>query len=147
MKTVLAALAAAMLASCATAKTECAPPPKDLVIKDLRNGTGSKAVAARTAVNVGYTGWLYDGCKADLKGKMFDTSEGRPVPFGFTVGAGKVIRGWDEGLVGMRERGKRQLVIPADKAYGARGAGDVIPPNAALVFEVELINIIYQPEQ
>jgi FKBP-type peptidyl-prolyl cis-trans isomerase len=93
-------------------------------------------------VLVGYTGWLYDPCKPDHKGEMFDTSAGRPTPFGLIVGTGRVIQGWDEGLIGMREKGKRLLIIPPDKAYGAKGAGDKIPPNATLVFEVELLQVI-----
>jgi FKBP-type peptidyl-prolyl cis-trans isomerase len=141
----------AMLTACATAqvaaaprKTVCDPPPKDLVVKDIKTGTG-QAVRVRSAVAVGYTGWLYDGCKSDLKGAKFDTNEGQPAPFGFMVGAGRVIKGWDEGLIGMREKGTRLLIIPADKAYGNRAAGDKIPPNSTLVFEIDLHNIVFQP--
>jgi FKBP-type peptidyl-prolyl cis-trans isomerase FkpA len=126
----------------AAAKTGCVPPPKDLVVKELEPGSGDSA-RFRTAVLVGYTGWLYDGCKPDFKGEQFDTSVGRSTPFGFMVGTGKVIKGWDEGIIGMKEKGKRLLVIPADKAYGAAGApGGKIPPNSTLVFEVELNKII-----
>ena len=126
----------------APAKAACTPPPKELVVKDLDRGTG-KVVEARDPVYVNYTGWLYDGCAKDLKGAQFDTSEGRVTPFGFIVGAGRVIKGWDEGVAGMREKGKRLLVIPPDKAYGAAGAGGgLIPANATLVFEVTLLNII-----
>ena len=133
-------------APAAPAKAECAAPPKELVVKDIQRGSG-QAVRVRSAVMVNYTGWVYDGCKGDLKGVMFDTSVGRPTPFGFTVGAGRVIKGWDEGLLGMREKGKRLLVIPANKAYGDRAAGDKIPPNSTLVFEVDLDKIIYQPPE
>ena len=91
------------------------------------------------AVLVGYTGWVYDGCKPDLKGEQFDSSEGRRTPFGLMIGAGRVIKGWDEGLVGMREGGKRLLVIPPDKAYGERSPTPKIPPNSTLVFEVNLV--------
>ncbi len=99
----------------------------------------------RTGLMVTYTGWLYDGCKADLKGALFDKWD-RPVPFGFIVGAGRVIKGWDEGVPGMKEKGaKRLLIIPPDKAYGEKGAGDKIPPNAALVFEIETFGIGYYP--
>ena len=131
----------------APAKPGCAPAPKELVKKDLAPGTG-RAIIPRSAVTVGYTGWLYDGCAPDLKGKKFDSSEGRAAPFGFMVGAGKVIKGWDEGVVGMKEKGaKRLLVIPPDKGYGERGAGGVIPPGATLVFEVETYDIVHYPEE
>ncbi len=134
--------AAATKAAVAPAKVACAPPPKELVVKDLELGDG-RSVEARNPVYVGYTGWLYDGCAKDLKGAQFDTSEGRVTPFGFIVGVGRVIKGWDEGVVGMKERGKRLLVIPPDKAYGAAGGGGgKIPPNATLVFEVKLLNIV-----
>ena len=122
----------------------CPPPPKELVTKDLEKGEG-EAVAFRTAVQVSYTGWLYDGCAKDLKGEKFDTSDGRVTPFGFMVGAGRVIKGWDEGLIGIQKGGKRLLVIPADKAYGARSPTPKIPPNSALVFEVTLTNILASP--
>lgn len=122
----------------------CPPPPKELVTRDIEKGEG-EAVAFRTAVAVGYTGWVYDGCAKDFKGEKFDTSDGRPTPFGFMVGAGRVIKGWDEGLIGMRKGGKRLLVIPADKAYGARSPTPKIPPNSALVFEVTLQGIISSP--
>ena len=130
----------------APAKSACAPAPQALVKKDLAPGTG-REVKFRSAVQVGYTGWLYDGCAPDLKGAKFDSSEGRVTPFSFMVGAGKVIKGWDEGLVGMKEKNaKRLLIIPPDKGYGERGAGGVIPPNATLVFEVEVFQIVHQPE-
>lgn len=147
---VLAALAFplhAQDAKKAPAKAGCAPAPKDLVKKDLAPGTG-RPVIPRSAVLVGYTGWLYDGCKDDLKGAKFDSSEGRAAPFGFMVGAGKVIKGWDEGVVGMKEKGaKRLLVIPPDKGYGDKGAGGVIPPGATLVFEVETYEVVHYPEE
>lgn len=122
----------------------CIPPPKELVVKDITPGTG-QAVRFRSAVLVGYTGWTYDGCKPDFKGKEFDSSRDRAAPFGLTVGAGRVIKGWDEGLIGMREKGKRLLIIPPDKAYGERSPTPAIPPNSTLVFEVELVQILYQP--
>lgn len=153
MKSILAVLFAAVLAAgCATQETPkpapvaCKPAPNELETKDLQVGTGD-TVRFRTAVLVRYTGWLYDGCAKDLKGAMFDTSEGRPVPFGFIVGAGRVIRGWDEGVIGMKEGGKRLLIIPSDKGYGAKGAPPKIPPNAALVFEVEVVKIVAQAPQ
>jgi FKBP-type peptidyl-prolyl cis-trans isomerase len=134
-----------LLAGCASVP-ECVPPPKELVVKDMKNGTG-QAVRVRSAVAVGYTGWVYDACKSDHKGVMFDTSAGRPTPFGFMVGAGRVIKGWDEGLIGMKEKGKRMLIIPPEKAYGNRAAGDKIPPNSTLVFEIDLDQIVYQPPE
>jgi FKBP-type peptidyl-prolyl cis-trans isomerase FkpA len=131
-------------APAAPAKT-CVPPPRELVVKDLAPGTGD-AVRFRSAVLVDYSGWLYDGCAADFKGELFDSSNGRQ-PISFMVGVGKVIRGWDEGLIGLKEGGKRLLIIPPEKAYGAAGApGGKIPPNSALVFEVTLAKIIMQAQ-
>ena len=123
----------------------CAAPPRELQVKDLEPGKGEDPVRFRSAVLVHYTGWTYDGCKADLKGGMFDTSTSRAVPFSFMVGVGRVIRGWDEGLIGMKEGGKRLLVIPPDKAYGAASPTPAIPPNSTLVFEVTLVKIVGQP--
>ena len=152
MKSILAILFAALLAAgCATeekpkpAPVACKPAPTDLETRDLTPGSGD-AVRFRSAILVNYTGWLYDGCAKDLKGAQFDTSEGRPTPFGFIVGAGRVIRGWDQGVIGMKEGGKRLLIIPANKAYGAAGAPPRIPPNATLVFEVTLAKIVQQPQ-
>ena len=123
----------------------CKPPPKDLVIRDLAEGSG-KVVAMRSGALVWYTGWLYDGCKPDLKGKQFDSNAGGKVPFSLLVGTGKVIKGWDEGLIGMKEKGKRLLVIPPDKAYGDREVGGgLIPAGSTLVFEVELVQVPFQP--
>ena len=123
----------------------CKPPPTELLTQDLTPGTGD-TVRFRSAVLVNYTGWLYDGCAKDLKGTKFDTSEGKPTPFGFIVGAGRVIRGWDQGVIGMKEGGKRLLVIPSASGYGERGVPGKIPPNSALVFEVDLAKIIQQPQ-
>jgi FKBP-type peptidyl-prolyl cis-trans isomerase FkpA len=103
-------------------------------------GTGAEAVKGKTAV-VHYTGWLYDPAAADKKGKKFDSSLDRNSPFSFPLGGGRVISGWDEGVVGMRVGGKRILVIPSDMAYGRRGAGGVIPPDATLMFEIELLDV------
>jgi FKBP-type peptidyl-prolyl cis-trans isomerase FkpA len=112
----------------------------ELKIIDQKQGTGAEAVAGK-AVIVHYTGWLYDPATPDGHGKKFDSSVDRGVPFGFFLGSGKVITGWDEGVSGMKVGGKRTLVIPPQKAYGERGAGGVIPPNATLVFDVELIDV------
>jgi FKBP-type peptidyl-prolyl cis-trans isomerase len=139
--------AAPVAAPAPAAKTGCAAPPRELQVKDLDPGKGEERVRFRTAVLVGYTGWTYDGCKADFKGEMFDTSVGRPVPMSLMVGVGRVIQGWDEGLVGMKEGGKRLLVIPPNKAYGDRSPTPKIPPNSTLVFEVEIAKILQQPPE
>jgi FKBP-type peptidyl-prolyl cis-trans isomerase len=104
-----------------------------LAYKDLTIGTGQEAKEGDT-VTVHYTGRLKDGTK-------FDSSVDRDEPFSFRIGAGKVIKGWDEGVAGMKEGGKRKLVIPPDLGYGDRGAGKIIPPNATLAFEVELLKV------
>jgi FKBP-type peptidyl-prolyl cis-trans isomerase FkpA len=140
------AAAAAPAPAPSVPRAGCKPIPNELEVTDLDPGRGDDRVRFRTAVLVGYTGWIYDGCKADLKGEMFDSSAGRPVPFmSLMVGVGRVIKGWDEGLVGMKEGGKRLLVIPPHKAYGDRSPTPTIPPNSTLVFEVELSKIISQP--
>jgi peptidylprolyl isomerase len=107
--------------------------PSGLQYIDLVEGTGATPAAGQT-VFVHYTGTLQDGTK-------FDSSRDRNRPFSFTLGAGRVIRGWDEGISTMKVGGRRQLIIPPDLGYGARGAGGVIPPNATLVFDVELLRI------
>jgi FKBP-type peptidyl-prolyl cis-trans isomerase FkpA len=107
---------------------------------DLAPGTGDEIKSGQTAL-VHYTGWLYDAAAAENKGRKFDSSVDRNEPFEFPVGAGMVIRGWDEGVVGMKVGGKRRLVIPPEMGYGSRGAGGVIPPGATLVFDVELVEI------
>ena len=112
----------------------------ELVKNDDVPGTGNEAGAGRQ-VTVHYTGWLYDQAKADHKGKKFDSSKDHGEPFSFKLGAGQVIRGWDQGVAGMKVGGTRTLVIPSELGYGARGAGGVIPPNATLVFEVELLGV------
>ena len=104
---------------------------------DTTVGTGAEATAAHK-VSVHYTGWLYENGK---KGKKFDSSLDRGQPFGFVLGAHQVIRGWDEGVAGMKVGGKRTLIIPPELGYGARGAGGVIPPNATLTFDVELLGV------
>jgi len=100
---------------------------------DQAVGTGDVAVAGKT-VSVHYTGWLENG-------KKFDSSVDRGQPFSFPLGAGRVIKGWDEGVQGMKVGGKRKLTIPSDLGYGSRGAGGVIPPNATLIFDVELLAV------
>ena len=111
-----------------------------LQISNGKEGTGAEAAAGKT-VTVHYTGWLYDSKAADHHGKKFDSSKDHGEPFSFKLGAGQVIRGCDQGVAGMKIGGTRTLVIPSDLGYGARGAGGVIPPNATLVFDVELLDV------
>ncbi len=110
-----------------------------LIIDDLTVGEGDAIVEAQTAV-VHYEGWLYDEDAADHKGAKFDSSRDRNEPFSFLLGAGQVIRGWDEGIEGMKAGGLRRLTIPPDMAYGSQGRGQ-IPGDATLVFDVELLEI------
>ena len=110
-----------------------------LVKTDAVVGKGKEAVAGKT-VDVHYTGWLYEAAAPNQRGKQFDSSVGRG-PFSFPLGAGRVIKGWDEGVAGMKVGGKRTLVIPPELGYGKRGAGGVIPPDATLVFDVELLDV------
>jgi FKBP-type peptidyl-prolyl cis-trans isomerase len=107
---------------------------------DNKIGTGAEAVKGASVV-VHYTGWLYAPSAADHKGTKFDSSRDRNEPFVFPLGGGRVIRGWDEGVAGMKVGGQRTLVIPPDMGYGSRGAGGVIPPNATLLFDVELLDV------
>ncbi len=103
-------------------------------------GTGREAEPGFN-VSVHYTGWLYDEKASDHKGKKFDSSVDRGQPFKFDLGASQVIQGWDEGFAGMKIGGKRTLIIPSEMGYGARGAGGAIPPNATLLFDVELLDV------
>jgi FKBP-type peptidyl-prolyl cis-trans isomerase FkpA len=112
---------------------------KELQKIDVKVGSGTEAVKGKSVI-VHYTGWLYDPATSQ-KGAKFDSSRDRNVPFGFPLGAGRVIRGWDEGVLGMKVGGQRTLIIPPDMGYGERGAGGVIPPNATLIFDVELIEV------
>jgi FKBP-type peptidyl-prolyl cis-trans isomerase FkpA len=112
----------------------------ELIKKDTKVGTGEEATVGK-AVDVHYTGWLYDPSAPDKKGAQFDSSRDRGAPFSFLLGAGRVIKGWDRGVAGMKVGGQRTLIIPADMAYGAQGAGKVIPPNATLIFDVELLGL------
>ena len=111
-----------------------------LVKDDVKVGTGAEAKTGQT-VSVHYTGWLYDPSAADKHGKQFDSSRTRGTPFQFPLGAGRVIKGWDQGVAGMKVGGQRTLTIPAEMGYGARGAGGSIPPNATLIFDVELLGV------
>lgn len=140
MAAATAVLLLSLLAGCA----DPGPPPGGRVAElqriDERNGTGAVA-AAGTDVTVHYTGWLFDEKAANRRGEKFDSSVDRGEPFSFLLGAGRVIRGWDEGVAGMRVGGKRVLMIPPELGYGRKGAGGVIPPNVSLVFEVELLDV------
>jgi FKBP-type peptidyl-prolyl cis-trans isomerase len=142
----------AAVTACAQTGTPPAAPAKpaaaaapavvtELVKKDTKEGNGKLAEKGK-AVSVHYTGWLYDPAAPEQKGKKFDSSLDRKIPFGFILGAGRVIKGWEEGVVGMKEGGQRTLIIPASMGYGDKGAGGVIPPGATLLFEVELLKIL-----
>ena len=127
--------------SAAISATSAAPGPvaNKLIVTDIKLGSGKEALpGAQVAVN--YTGWLYRPLAKDMHGKQFDSSVGRG-PFEFPLGAGRVIKGWDKGVAGMKVGGKRTLIIPSDMAYGSRGAGADIPPNSALIFDVELLDV------
>ncbi len=121
----------------AVAAGETMTTPSGMKIVDTVEGTGATPSTGQTCV-MHYTGWLYEDGE---KGAKFDSSVDRGQPFEFTIGVGQVIRGWDEGVASMKVGGKRTLIIPADLGYGARGAGGVIPPNATLIFDVELLDV------
>ena len=108
--------------------------------QDVKVGQGAEARKGNV-VRVHYTGWLYDASRPDKRGQKFDSSKDGNTPFDFTLGAQEVIPGWDEGVAGMKVGGTRLLTIPPAMGYGARGAGGVIPPNATLVFEVDLLEV------
>ena len=126
---------AALIAMTTAATAETVTTPSGLKYQDEVVGTGPEPKAGQQ-VTVHYTGWLDEGGK---KGKKFDSSRDRNQPFSFPLGAGQVIKGWDEGVATMKTGGKRTLIIPPQLGYGARGAGGVIPPNATLIFDVELL--------
>lgn len=126
---------AALIAMTAAANAEIVTLPSGLKYQDEVVGTGPEPKAGQQ-VTVQYTGWLDEGGR---KGKKFDSSRDRNQPFSFPLGAGQVIKGWDLGVATMKAGGKRTLIIPPDLGYGARGAGGVIPPNATLIFDVELL--------
>ncbi|HYG04965.1 MAG TPA: FKBP-type peptidyl-prolyl cis-trans isomerase [Stenotrophomonas sp.] len=133
-----------LLALAAAACTPAGPPPGGRVAAfqalDTQAGQGALAQPG-DRVSVHYTGWLYDEHAADKHGPKFDSSLDRGEPFSFALGAGQVIRGWDEGVAGMRVGCKRTLLLPPEYGYGERGAGGVIPPGASLVFDVELLQV------
>jgi peptidylprolyl isomerase len=121
----------------AQAKGKTMTTASGLQIEDSVVGTGASPAKGQTCV-MHYTGWLYEN---GVKGKKFDSSVDRNEPFEFPIGMSRVIKGWDEGVATMKVGGKRTLIIPPDMGYGARGAGGVIPPNATLVFDVELLGV------
>ena len=134
----LAGVAAAVAFKSAMAQTgKTMTTPSGLQITDIKVGTGATPKTGQTCV-MHYTGWLYEN---GAKGKKFDSSVDRGEPFEFPIGQKRVIAGWDEGVASMKVGGKRTLIIPPALGYGARGAGGVIPPNATLIFEVELLGV------
>jgi FKBP-type peptidyl-prolyl cis-trans isomerase FkpA len=141
MRLLLSLFAVFALAACTVAPPAQATGSVDkLTVIDQKVGTGAEAKDGMTVL-VHYTGWLYDDSAKDKHGKKFDSSRDRDEPFSFMLGQGNVIAGWDQGVAGMHVGGKRILLIPAALGYGANGAGDDIPPNASLVFEVELLKV------
>jgi FKBP-type peptidyl-prolyl cis-trans isomerase FkpA len=124
----------------AVIQTEQSAGVTELQVTDVVKGEGATANAGQDVV-VHYTGWLYQPGQPDNKGKKFDSSLDRGQPFVFPLGGGRVIQGWDQGVAGMQVGGKRLLIIPPEMGYGASGAGGVIPPNATLIFEVDLLEI------
>ena len=140
MRSLLLAASLLLLAAC----TAPVPPPGGSVAEleriDTLAGTGAVATSG-SDVTVHYTGWLYDEKAPQQRGLKFDSSVDRGQPFTFLLGAGQVIRGWDDGVAGMKVGGKRTLLIPADLGYGSNGAGGVIPPGASLVFEITLRDV------
>jgi FKBP-type peptidyl-prolyl cis-trans isomerase FkpA len=135
-------LSVLLLAACQTGSDRIPPGGSvaELQRIDDRAGTGAFATSG-SDVTVHYTGWLYDQDAPGKRGQKFDSSHDHGAPFTFLLGAGQVIRGWDDGVAGMQVGGKRTLLIPSAYAYGRNGAGEVIPPNASLVFEVELLDV------
>lgn len=112
----------------------------ELIKTDTKVGAGKEAVNNKLVI-VHYTGWLYDPKAPKNRGTKFDSSVDRGQPFDFMLGAGQVIKGWDQGVAGMKVGGHRTLIIPSEMGYGARGAGGAIPPNATLMFDVELLDV------
>jgi len=137
-----AAVLAGSISGCGGGKP--APAPASAVTSmqstQIKAGAGDEVTAGKIAV-VQYTGWLYEAAAKDNKGKEFDSSRNQGQPFRFPLGAGQVIKGWDQGVVGMKVGESRRLIIPPDLAYGDSGAGGVIPPGATLVFDIDLVAI------
>ncbi|MDX8400759.1 MAG: FKBP-type peptidyl-prolyl cis-trans isomerase [Gallionellaceae bacterium] len=143
-KLLLALLLSAAFVTTACSKQELPPMTAskvtDLIIHEVKLGTGAEAIAGH-GVTVQYTGWLYSETSSDHKGAKFDSSRDRNSPFKFPLGEGRVIKGWDVGVAGMKVGGQRTLIIPPAMGYGSRGAGNVIPANATLIFDVELLDV------
>ncbi len=140
-------LSASIFSTTACSKPAETPKPtmeksnmSELIKIDVKQGAGAEAIAGHD-VSVHYTGWLYDETAPEHKGKKFDSSRDRGDPFNFPLGGGRVIQGWDKGVAGMKIGGQRTLIIPSEMGYGSRGAGGAIPPNATLVFDVELLGV------
>lgn len=133
----LAVIGPTIMSDPSSAQSKPSTTSSGLQIIDTKPGTGAQPRSGQT-VTVHYTGWLYEN---GTKGKKFDSSVDRNEPFSFPIGQGQVIRGWDEGVASMKVGGKRTLIIPPALGYGARGAGGVIPPNATLMFDVELLGV------
>jgi FKBP-type peptidyl-prolyl cis-trans isomerase FkpA len=133
---------AGMIAACGGKPSTAVPASgvSSMQSIELKAGTGEAVTAGKVAV-VQYTGWLYEASAKDNKGKQFDSSRTGGQPFKFPVGTGQVIKGWDQGVLGMKVGGSRRLIIPADLAYGDSGAGGVIPPGATLVFDIDLVAV------
>ena len=147
--TVLAAIGCVLVGACgrdasppaATSQVAASPAITELMKTDVVVGAGTPIAQGQTAV-VHYTGWLYDPGVPEQKGNQFDSSRDRGTPFRFAIGGGQVIQGWDQGVVGMQVGGQRRLIIPASLGYGELGAGGgTIPPNATLLFDIELLAI------
>ena len=138
MGSIIVGIVMGILLTCLPAGAEQKAMGSGLKYTDAVTGTGAEAVSGKQ-VKVHYTGWLDAG--EGKKGKKFDSSKDRNDPFVFSLGAGMVIKGWDDGVAGMKVGGKRTLYIPSSLGYGARGAGGAIPPNANLIFDVELLAV------
>ncbi len=137
LTSMLGGLAAAIAARASAQTGKAMTTSSGLQIIDIKEGSGASPKPGQTCV-MHYTGWLYENGQ---KGKKFDSSVDRNEPFDFPIGMGRVIKGWDEGVATMKVGGKRTLIIPPALGYGARGAGGVIPPNATLMFDVELLAV------
>ena len=133
-------VASAALVACGAGVEQETGATNEMQTSDVKVGTGAEATSGKS-VTVHYTGWLFDATAADHHGDKFDSSRDRHEPFSFQLGVGQVIQGWDQGVAGMKVGGQRTLVIPPALGYGSRGAGGVIPPNATLVFDVELLDV------
>lgn len=139
----LTCLLALFALACGSSPANETPGKSDittLISQDTRVGDGNEATAGRDVL-VHYTGWIYEENRSQHRGREFDNSRDRNEPHPFKLGAGEVIKGWDEGVIGMKVGGRRLLTIPPDMAYGADGLGELIPPNATLIFDVELVDV------